>query len=81
MKRAASRKQFPISTWHDYAASEPVANPYAIGGCREVTADRWIIGSFTDTLPAPASGGPAEAKVYFFKFRTDLPLARGVGRN
>lgn len=62
------------TTWHDYAVSQPVANPYAIGGCRAVNADGWVIGSFTDTLPAPATGGPAEARVYFFKFRADLPL-------
>ena len=36
------------------------------GGCREVTADGWIIGSFTDQTP---EGG---GKVYFFR----MPAAR-----
>lgn len=62
------------STWHDYAVSEPVHSPYAIGGCREVTSDGWVIGSFTDTGPAPTKDVPAEAKVYFFKFRASLQL-------
>lgn len=69
------------TTWHDYAVSESVANPYAIGGCRAVTADGWVIGSFTDTLPAPATGGPVEARVYFFKFRADLALPSRAGGN
>jgi hypothetical protein len=48
-------------TWRDHAISETVLNPYAIGGCREVTADGWIIGSFTEQTPT--NGG----KVYFFR--------------
>ena len=50
------------STWRDHAVSETVINPYAIGGCREVTADGWIIGSFTDQISTNGSG-----KVYFFR--------------
>lgn len=69
------------ATWHDYAASEPVANPYAIGGCRELTADGWVIGSFTDTLPPPPTGGPPEARVYFFKFRVGRPPTSRPARN
>lgn len=65
------------STWHDYAVSDLVHSPYAIGGCREVTADGWVIGSFTDTVPAVTKEGTADAKVYFFKCRADLPLRRG----
>jgi hypothetical protein len=53
-------------TWRDHAASAPVANPYAIGGCREVTAEGQVIGSFTDQVPA-AGDRPAGAKVYFFR--------------
>ncbi|NOS72281.1 MAG: hypothetical protein HOP33_20445 [Verrucomicrobia bacterium] len=53
-------------TWRDHAVSEAVMNPYAIGGRREVTADGWIIGSFTDQTP---EGG---GKVYFFC----IPAAR-----
>jgi len=51
-------------TWRDYAVSEKVTNPYAIGGCREVTTDGWIIGSFTDQMPTNG------AKVYFFRIPT-----------
>ena len=54
------------NTWRDHAVSDVVINPYAIGGCREATADGWIIGSFTDQTP---EGG---GKVYFFR----IPAAR-----
>lgn len=60
-------------TWHDYAVSEPVTSPYAIGGCREVTADGWVIGSFTDAGADPKISDVA-SKVYFLKIRADLPL-------
>ena len=49
-------------TWRDHAVSETVINPYAIGGCREVTDDGWIIGSFTDQMATNGGG-----KVYFFR--------------
>jgi len=68
------------ATWHDYAVSEPVANPYAIGGCREVTADGWIIGSFTDQAAATDGSGD-RSKVYFFRIRAGLPLTRQAGKN
>ena len=68
------------TTWHDYAASEPVVNPYAIGGCREVTSDGWVIGSFTDAGAAPGGSGDG-SKVYFFKFRAGMPLPRRAGAN
>ncbi len=47
-------------TWYDYAISEPVTNPYAIGGCQQITEDNRIIGSFTDQ----GSNG-ASSTVYF----------------
>ena len=54
-------------------------NPYAIGGCREVTADGHIIGSFTDRVPHPDRMTEADfigcggaAPVYFFKIRAEL---------
>lgn len=62
-------------TWHDYAVSGPVLSPYAIGGCREVTADGWIIGSFTAARADPNITGPV-SEVYFLKIRADLPLLR-----
>ena len=63
------------TTWHDYAVSKPVENPYAIGGFREVTSDGWVIGSFTDSGVAPGITGDG-SKVYFIKFRAGLPLPR-----
>lgn len=56
------------STWHDYAASPTVINPYSIGGCRETTADGWIIGSFTEQV-ATTSVPDGVPKVYFFRIR------------
>lgn len=56
-------------TWHDHAVSDLVTNPYAIGGCREVTADGWIIGSFTDQI-APTTDTGGGSKVHFFRLRT-----------
>jgi len=58
------------TTWRDYAASDTVANPYSIGGCREVTADGWIIGSFTEQI-TPTTDNGGGSKVHFFKFRAD----------
>lgn len=65
-------------TWHDYAVSGPVTSPYAIGGCREVTADGWVIGSFTAAGANPNITGPV-SQVYFLRIRADVPLAgKGV---
>ena len=57
------------ATWRDFAASPPVANPYSIGGCRNVTRDGSIIGSFTEqTAPTTDTGGGS--KVFFFRIDT-----------
>jgi hypothetical protein len=59
------------ATWYDYAVSDPVQNPYSIGGCREITTDGFILGSFTDqTTPTTDVGGGS--KVYFFKIKSGL---------
>ncbi len=47
------------STWRDHARSKAGFGPYALGGCRELTADGSIIGSFTQ-------GG----RVYFLRIGT-----------
>ena len=52
-------------TWHDVGVSEPVSNPYSIGGFRYVTDDRQIIGSFTDQI-APTTDPGGGSKVFFF---------------
>jgi len=55
-------------TWYDYAIGQPVQNPYSIGGCREITADGFIVGSFTDSIGSTADQGGG-SKVYFFRIR------------
>ena len=54
------------STWTDHAVSRKFEALYALGGCRAVTADDSIIGSFTDTLSTSTTAG-GSAKVYFFR--------------
>ncbi len=53
-------------TWVDHAVSPPVENPYAIGGCRAVTPDGWIIGSFTEAI-APSKKPVGKSNVQFFR--------------
>ncbi|MDQ3438929.1 MAG: BNR repeat-containing protein [Planctomycetota bacterium] len=50
------------TTWRDHALSEPLDGLYALGGCRAVTADGFVIGSFTQS---PSTGGGS--KVYFLR--------------
>ena len=54
------------ATWRDHAVSAPFRQPYAIGGCREVTPDGWIIGSLTD-LTDKKKDGAFESRVHFFR--------------
>lgn len=51
-------------TWRDHAISEPLDGLYALGGCRSLTADGFLIGSFTQS--PPAGGG---SRVYFLRIR------------
>jgi hypothetical protein len=60
------------ATWYDYAVSEKTFTLYAIGGCREITSDGYIIGSFTDTSPG------SDPRVYFFKIRAGLSRRQGA---
>ena len=50
------------ATWRDHALSDPLEGIYAIGGARDVSAEGFVIGSFTQILPA--GGG---IKVYFLR--------------
>ncbi len=68
------------TTWHDYAVSESVRVPYSIGGCREITTDGWVIGTFTDQGSAK-DGASDGSKVYFFKIRAGLPLTRNARKH
>ncbi|MBI5759681.1 MAG: hypothetical protein HZA46_14275 [Planctomycetales bacterium] len=61
------------ATWRDHAVSESFTQPFAIGGCREVTPDGWIIGSFTDktdTSDTKNTTAP-RGKVWFFKIKAE----------
>ena len=61
------------TSWHDHAVGSVVSSPYAIGGCRAITRDGWIIGTFTDAIePNDASEG--KSKVYFLKIKADLKV-------
>ncbi len=55
--------------WHDLALSSEGFTLYSIGGCRRLTREGWIIGSFTDMIGTPADAGK-HSKVYFFKVAT-----------
>jgi hypothetical protein len=57
------------STWRDFAASERITSAYSIGGCREVTSDGYVIGSFTEQMPV-TNTTDATSKVYFFRIQT-----------
>jgi hypothetical protein len=68
------------TTWRDYAVSDPVQNPYSIGGYREVTADGLILGSFVDQI-APTTDVGGGSKVYFFKIKAGLRPAKAKSLN
>ena len=57
-------------TWRDYARSEERFRPYSIGGCREITDDGYIIGSFTHQVSNPQSL-KRDSKVYFLKIKAE----------
>jgi hypothetical protein len=57
------------ATWRDHAIAGPFNSPYGIGGCREVTPDGFVIGTFTELEGSEVSkfrGG----RVWFFKIKT-----------
>lgn len=58
------------TTWHDHAVSEKLTQPYAIGGCREITPDGFIIGSFTDVSAEKHPQGGLIGRVCFLRIAT-----------
>jgi len=81
---AASRLACLVSrdngaTWHDHAVSPEVANPYSIGGCREIAPDGSIIGSFTEQRGATTDPG-GQSRVHFFRIPADPRAADAAGR-
>jgi hypothetical protein len=63
------------NSWHDFAVSQNVTSAYSIGGCREVTRNGYVIGSFTEQMPATNITN-ATSKVYFFKIQTGKAKAQ-----
>lgn len=63
------------STWYDYALSPPGLIAYAVGGCRELTPDGAIIGTFTNRALTPDGRNPF--RVEFLKLQAGLAIAQG----
>jgi len=61
-------------TWYDYAVSDQIFAPYAIGGCRDLTPEGYIIGSFTHRMGS-SQDSDVTFQVHFFKIQTGLGLA------
>lgn len=60
-------------TWRDHAVSdEKVQGIYALGGCRAVTPDGSVIGSFTAAGASPAES-VSTSKIYFLKIASAAP--------
>lgn len=55
------------TTWHDHAASsESFRQPYSVGGCREITTEGFVIGSFTD-VKEESKDGAMTGRVFFIR--------------
>jgi hypothetical protein len=54
------------TTWHDHAVSEPMKFPYALGGCREITPEGFVIGSFSEVINA-ATNKQSQGRAHFFR--------------
>lgn len=55
-------------SWHDAALGDRAFALYSIGGCRALTDDGYVIGSFTEQVGSTADPA-AHSKVWFFKFQ------------
>ena len=55
-------------TWHDFAKSEETFSIYSLGGCREISDDGYILGTFTDQHGSNLAPD-RKSKVYFFKIK------------
>ncbi len=64
------------STWYDYALSPPGLIAYAVGGCRELTADGAVIGTYTNRFLSPDGLNPY--RVEFLKLQAGLATAQGL---
>jgi len=57
-------------SWHDYARAQETFTPYAIGGCRTLTRDGYIIGTFTDQAGDPQAPHQ-KPRVFFFRIKAE----------
>jgi hypothetical protein len=57
-------------SWEDYAHTKETFNAYSIGGCRKITKDGYLIGSFTDQKGSNAVNDRL-SQVYFFRIKAD----------
>jgi len=55
-------------TWHDFAKSEETFSIYSLGGCREISDDGYILGTFTDQHGSNLTPD-RKSKVYFFRIK------------
>ncbi len=65
------------ATWRDHAVSETFLQPYAVGGCREITPDGFIIGSFTEVVNA-ARGAESKGRVHFFRIASQPAASKAL---
>ena len=56
------------NTWQDYARTEEVFGLYSTGGCRQITEDGYIIGTFTDQAGSNHTTD-RKSKVFFFRIK------------
>jgi len=54
-------------SWFDYAASQPFARPYSIGGARIARAGGQIMGTFTNLVQPDAGAAANVNEVWFFR--------------
>jgi hypothetical protein len=64
------------ATWRDHAVSGAFRQPYSVGGCREITPDGFIIGSFTDVGEEKHPQGGLVGRVHFFRIPTSASAVK-----
>jgi hypothetical protein len=57
------------ASWRDWAVSPDFVSPYAVGTCREISAQDEVLGLFTDAVE-PNNDNFGKSKLYFFRIPT-----------
>jgi hypothetical protein len=57
-------------SWHDYARTPETFHLYSIGGCRAITADGYLIGTFTDQAGSNLTND-RKSRVFFFRIKAE----------